>query len=223
MSHPNTPLSKRLLDIVASAAGLILLSPVLAAAAAIVKLSSPGPFLYRAARAGYRGRPFHALKIRTMHVGSDQHGSITANRDPRVFPTGRVLRLLKIDELPQLINVLRGEMSLVGPRPEDLQIVEEHYSEEQMRVLDVAPGLTGFPQVRFFPEYPLPARAGLDADSYYCEVVLPARLELDLDYVRRRSMYLDCRLILTTLYLILFKSWIIMLFGQRTPTVARSS
>ncbi len=202
-----TPAGKRLLDIALSSVALLALAPVFLLAAVVVRMSSPGPVFYRARRAGYKGRPFHALKFRTMHVGSDRQGAITANSDPRVFPAGIVLRRLAVDELPQLLNVLKGEMSLVGPRPEDVDIVERCYTAEMRSVLDVAPGLTGLPQVRFYPEFPMPKEAGLDTDKYYCDVILPMRIEMDLDYVRRRSFWLDLRLILVTAYLVGCKSW----------------
>ena len=221
--RPHIPFPKRAMDVVLAGLALVALAPVFALAAAVVKLSSPGPVFYRALRAGYRGRPFKALKFRTMHVGSDRRGAITANEDPRVFRTGAFLRLLKIDELPQLCNVLKGEMSLVGPRPEDPSIVANSYSADQRRVLEVAPGLTGLPQIRFFPEFPLPQRGGQDAERYYRDVILPMRLAMDLEYLRNQSFWLDCYLIAATLYLILVKSWLILIFGQKPAVLARSS
>jgi lipopolysaccharide/colanic/teichoic acid biosynthesis glycosyltransferase len=211
------PTSKRLIDIVLSAIGLVLLGPVMLLAAVVVRLSSQGPVFYIAKRAGIHGRAFGLLKFRTMHIGAHRLGACTAPNDARVFAAGRVLRLFKIDELPQLINVLRGEMSIVGPRPEDWQIVQECYTPAQKQVLDVAPGLTGIPQVRFFPEFPEGNSAGTDPQEYYRRVTLPMRLELDLAYVRTRSFRLDFYLIAVTAWLVLIKSWFVLL-GSRMST-----
>ena len=141
-----SPIFKRLMDILFSAIGLVLLGPLMLLAAAVIRLSSPGPVFYVAKRAGLHGRAFGLLKFRTMQVGADRLGACTAQNDSRVFAAGRILRLFKIDELPQLINVLRGEMSIVGPRPEDWQIVHDCYTPEQRRVLEVVPGLTASPK-----------------------------------------------------------------------------
>ena len=202
------PFWKRLSDVLLCSLGLVALAPVFLLAAALVRLSSPGPVFYRARRAGYRGAPFDVLKFRTMHLGADAQGAITGKNDPRVFAAGRLLRLFKIDELPQLWNVIRGEMSVVGPRPEDVEIVEECYTAEQRRVLELAPGLTGLPQVRFFPEFPQPDASEVDPERYYREVILPMRLRLDLEYAETRTFWMDARLILATIWLIAVKSWV---------------
>lgn len=201
------PFWKRLSDVLLCSLGLVTLAPVFLLAAVMIKLSSPGPVFYRARRAGYRGMPFDVLKFRTMHIGADAQGAITGKNDPRVFSAGRLLRLFKIDELPQLWNVMRGEMSVVGPRPEDVEIVEECYTAEQRRVLELAPGLTGLPQVRFFPEFPQRDASEVDPERYYREVILPMRLRLDLEYAETRTFWMDARLILATIWLIAVKSW----------------
>lgn len=213
------PVIKRLIDVTICGAALVALAPVFLIAALLVKLSSPGPVFYKAKRAGYQGRPFELLKFRTMHVGADRHGAITGKSDPRVFPAGRIIRRLKIDELPQIMNVLKGEMTLVGPRPEDVGIVRSCYGPAQLRVLDVVPGLTGLPQVRFYPEFPVTEAAGMNPEEYYCKVILPMRLEMDLDYVRRQSLWLDLQLIFTTIYLIGFKSWCLPLADKLRPSL----
>jgi lipopolysaccharide/colanic/teichoic acid biosynthesis glycosyltransferase len=219
------PYSKRLMDLVLSSAGLVLLWPVLLLAAAAIKLSSPGPVFYVAKRAGLDGMLFGLLKFRTMHCGADRFGPCTAKHDARVFRAGRILRLLKIDELPQLINVLRGEMSLVGPRPEDWNIVREHYTAAQREVLKVRPGLTGIPQVCYFPEiFWVIDSQHTDPQEYYYRVILPLRVEMDLEYIRNQSFWFDLYLIVATVYLILFKSWwsgsrsIPISFGARATT-----
>lgn len=217
------PPAKRALDLMLCSLALVLLGPLMLLAAALIKLSSPGPVFYRAVRAGYKGRPFGELKFRTMHLNADRHGSFTAKDDPRVFPVGRFLRLFKIDEMPQILNILRGEMSIVGPRPEDTDTVEKCYSAEQRKVLDVAPGLTGFPQVRFFPELSMIDPGGMDPQEHYRRVILPMRLEMDLEYVRRQSLWLDIYLIAYTIFLIAIKSWWVLLVGQKTVSIRQSA
>lgn len=210
---PPIPIAKRAVDVALSSLAMIVLGPLMLAAAVAIKLSSKGPVFYHAPRAGYRGQTFFELKFRTMHLGADRHGAFTAKGDPRVFPVGSILRLFKIDELPQILNILRGEMSIVGPRPEACEIVEECYSPEQRKILDVAPGLTGFPQVRFFPELSVIATGGMDPQEHYKRVILPMRLEMDLEYVHRQSFWLDLGLIGYTAWLVLVKSWWVLLFG----------
>jgi lipopolysaccharide/colanic/teichoic acid biosynthesis glycosyltransferase len=216
------PLSKRATDLVLCLLALVVLGPVMLAVALLIKLSSGSPVFYKAPRAGYKGRPFHELKFRTMFVGSDRQGAFTSKNDKRILPCGRLIRLLKLDELPQIFNILRGEMSVVGPRPEDLSIVDECYDERQRQVLDVRPGLTGIPQVRFFPELSIIDPHGMDAQQYYRDVILPMRLELDLEYVRRQSFWFDAALILQTIYLVAVKSWSILLFGIKPLDLSQS-
>jgi lipopolysaccharide/colanic/teichoic acid biosynthesis glycosyltransferase len=220
------PFWKRLTDIVICGAALIVAAPLLLLAAIVVKLSSPGPVFYVGKRAGLRGEEFGIWKFRTMHVGSDRVSGYTGEGDPRVFPAGRLLRLFKMDELPQIFNILRGEMSVVGPRPEDLSIVRECYSAEQMEVLSVPPGLVGIPQVRYFPDFCHIDTEGMSAEEHYRKVILPFRLQLDLEYVRRMSLWYDIYLISATAFLLLFKTWYILLFGQkmkRLPVVQPGS
>jgi len=217
------PSAKRALDLILCSLALVFLGPLMLLVAALIKLSSRGPVFYHAMRAGYKGRPFAELKFRTMHLNADRHGSFTAKDDPRVFPVGRLLRLFKIDEMPQVLNILRGEMSIVGPRPEDTDTVEKCYSAEQRKVLDVAPGLTGFPQVRFFPELSMIDPGGMDPQEHYRRVILPMRLEMDLEYVRRQALGLDLYLIAYTIFLIAFKSWCVLLAGQKTVSMRQSA
>jgi lipopolysaccharide/colanic/teichoic acid biosynthesis glycosyltransferase len=219
---PPIPFAKRCFDLALCGVALIFLGPVMLVCALLIKLSSKGPIFYHARRAGYRGHPFDELKFRTMHLGADRHGAFTAKADPRVFPAGRLLRLFKIDELPQILNIVRGEMSIVGPRPEDLEIVEQCYTPAQRSVLDVAPGLTGFPQVRFFPELSVIDTRGMDPQEHYKKVILPMRLEMDLEYVRRQSFWLDVYLVMYTAYLILIKSWVVLIFGASTVALPQT-
>lgn len=200
---------KRGLDCACALVLLVLASPVMVLIALAVKLTSAGPVFYRGERAGLRGIRFRQLKFRSMSVGR-AGGAFTTRGDPRITALGRLLRFLKLDELPQLINVLRGEMSMVGPRPEDFSVVAEYYSPEQLRVLSVRPGLTCLIQVRVFPDFTHDVPEGVDHEQYYRTVILPARLVVDLEYVDQMSLRLDLWIILYTIYCICLKSWIIL-------------
>jgi exopolysaccharide biosynthesis polyprenyl glycosylphosphotransferase len=173
---------KRALDVAGAAAGLALASPLLAIAAAAVKLEDRGPILYRQRRVGRRGEEFDLLKLRTMVVGAEGQGAGWAinQGDPRITRVGRVLRRISLDEVPQLWNVLRGEMSLVGPRP-TLAYQVERYSERQRRRLEVKPGITGWAQVN--------GRARLKWED---------RIELDVWYVENRSTWVDLTILART-------------------------
>lgn len=192
---------KRIFDVAVSGAGLVMTSPILLAAAIAVKLSSPGPAFYRGPRVGKDGREFLILKLRTMRPGADRQGpAVTAADDPRITAVGRVLRRTKLDELPQLINVLRGEMSLVGPRPEDPKYVAL-YTPEQRRVLSVRPGITGPTALTFVDEEEL--LRGADAQAVYLAEVMPQKLAVDLEYVDRASLGGDLRLMARTVLVVL--------------------
>ena len=187
---------KRAFDVLLSGAALMVLSPLLAAVAVAVPLASPGPALYRARRVGLNGAPFTMYKFRTMHVGG-AGAPITAGDDPRVFPLGKLLRRLKVDELPQLVNVLKGDMSIVGPRPEDPDIVARHYSPAHMETLAVRPGLTSPGSVYYYAVGEETLRHG-DAVDAYVERLLPVKLALDLVYVREASLAYDLALVVRT-------------------------
>ena len=174
---------KRLFDVAVSAVGLVVTSPFVLAAAVAVKLESPGPAFYMGSRVGRDGRAFRIVKLRTMQARAGGP-SVTAGDDPRITRVGRLLRRTKLDEVPQLLNVLRGEMSLVGPRPEDPKYVA-HYTPEQRKVLGVRPGMTGPTVLAFIDEEDL-LRGG-DAESVYVTEVMPRKLAIDLEYVRHAS------------------------------------
>jgi lipopolysaccharide/colanic/teichoic acid biosynthesis glycosyltransferase len=174
---------KRAFDVAVSAAALVLASPVILAAAVAVRLDSPGSAFYAGTRVGRDGRTFRILKLRTMRP-QDPGPAVTAGDDPRITSVGRVLRQTKIDELPQLLNVLKGDMSLVGPRPEDPKYVAL-YTPEQRGVLAVRPGITGPTVLDFIDEEEL-LRGG-DPESVYVDKVMPLKLETDLRYVRTAS------------------------------------
>lgn len=188
---------KRAFDFGVALGGLVVLSPLLAVAAGLVRLSSPGPALYRGVRVGRDGRTFHILKLRTMRTGADTAGpAVTTAADARVTPVGRFLRRTKFDEVPQLVNVLRGEMSLVGPRPEHPDFVK-HYSEDQRRVLSVRPGLTSPAALVYIKEEEM--LAGADPVAQYVTTIMPRKLALDLDYIRDATFGGDLKIMGRTL------------------------
>jgi len=195
-------MGKRLFDVVASMAALLVLSPVFLLAAIAIRLSGRGPILYRAQRCGRGGEPFTMHKFRTMVVEQGPKASaITASADGRVFPVGRLLRKLKIDELPQLYDVLRGKMSIVGPRPEDLSIVRDHYAPEHMETLTVRPGLASPGSIYNYTHGErLVGREHPELD--YLQNLLPVKLALETVYVREASFAYDLRVILRTLLVI---------------------
>lgn len=189
-----TPLWQR----VAAGIGLVAGLPILAAAGIVIKKSDPGPVLYRAARAGVGGHPFVMYKLRTMRQCTNRLGSITASGDSRIFPAGRLLRRFKLDELPQLFNVVRGQMALVGPRPEAADIVQDHYVPWMMETLTIPPGITGPGSLHYIDqEKDLPADPS-DALRVYVENLLPRKLAYELVYVRSRSFRYEVQLIYRT-------------------------
>lgn len=188
---------KRTFDIVLSAIALVLLAPLLLLIAAAVTLSSPGGAFFSQARVGRFGREFRLLKFRSMRPGSEAKGQLTVGgRDPRITGIGYWLRRTKLDELPQLWNVLKGDMSIVGPRPEVPRYVRL-YTPEQRAVLAVRPGLTSLASLEYIDESDILARSS-DPERAYIERVMPAKLALDLRYVREGSLWLDLRIIART-------------------------
>lgn len=190
---------KRLFDVVLTALALVACLPILFVAALGIRLSSPGPVLYRAVRAGRRGRLFTMYKLRTMETRPQlvPDSVITAAHDPRVFPFGALLRRAKLDELPQLFNVLRGDMAVVGPRPEDPTVVAQHYTPEQWETLDVPPGLTS-PGALYSTTHGETWLSERDAERDYYEHLMPLKLALDRVYIRRASLGYDIRVIART-------------------------
>ena len=189
-------MAKRTLDLILSLVGLALLWPLLASLALWIKLDSPGPVLYRGKRVGKDGQPFHMCKFRTMELGAERRGpAVTYRDDPRITRAGRFLRRTKLDELPQLFNVVKGEMSLVGPRPEDPTYVA-FYDEKQRQVLSVKPGVTGPTQLEYRDEASMLEGSSVDDD--YVSRLMPQKLKLDLEYVHTRSLMLDLRILWRT-------------------------
>ena len=188
---------KRLFDIIASGCGLLVLSPILLIVAIWIKLDSKGPVFYRQVRVGRYNKDFRIFKFRSMRVGSDKGSLVTiGGRDPRVTRSGYFIRKFKIDELPQLINVFIGDMSLVGPRPEVRHYVN-YWTSEQMHVLDVSPGITDPASIRFRTENELLEKAE-DPEKHYIEVIMQEKLKLYLEYVDNASFWYDIKLIFHT-------------------------
>ncbi len=197
LSHPfYSHVVKRGLDLLLS---LILLIPgllVMLPLALWVKLDSPGPVLYRAVRGGYHNQPFYICKFRSMVVGADKTGGCTAKNDDRVTRAGRVMRKLKLDELPQLFNILKGEMSFVGPRPE-LLLYTNQYTEEQQCIMWVRPGVTDRSSIVYIAQDEIVGEE--DPVANFERLILPEKNRLRVEYARSQSFSLDCRLFFETI------------------------
>jgi lipopolysaccharide/colanic/teichoic acid biosynthesis glycosyltransferase len=205
----------RVIDLAVALGTLIVLTPVLVLIALGVKLDSPGPVLYSQLRVGRGERPFRLYKFRSMVADGDRGPSLTRRDDARMTRLGRVLRRLRLDELPQLLNIVRGDMTLVGPRPE-LPSIVARYTTEERAVLSVRPGLVGPTQLAWLDEserYP----DGADPLAYYLEHILPAKLRGDLEYLRRRSLVTDVQCVLRVPFALLRHA----LGGRRTGGLAR--
>lgn len=196
-------MAKRIFDIVAATLGLLILLPFLVVIALAIVLDSKGSILFLQQRIGKGGEPFSLFKFRTMHVGSDKGTAITVgNRDPRITRVGYYLRKSKMDELPQLCNILKGEMSFVGPRPEVKKFVDL-YTPEQRRVLEITPGMTDYASILFRNENEL-LDGKSDPVAFYIDHIMPKKLQLNLEYVNSSSLWMDFKIIFKTL-LVIFK------------------
>jgi lipopolysaccharide/colanic/teichoic acid biosynthesis glycosyltransferase len=196
------PLVKRLFDFTLSGLALATLSPLIFLLALLIKIDSEGPVFYRSIRVGKDGKPFKMLKFRSMVINADKIGaSSTPDDDPRITRMGHFLRRYKLDELPQLINVFRGEMSFVGPRPQ-VQWAVDLYTLEERRVLSVAPGITDYASLHFHNEGEL-LRGSQDPDKDYMEKIHPEKMRLSLQYIQQRSFGVDLQIILKTVWSIL--------------------
>lgn len=184
---------------------LIVLSPIMLIAAIGIKCSSRGPIFYKAKRMGKDMKPMVIYKFRTMKVGADKEGSITGAHDNRIFAWGEILRKTKVDELPQLINILNGTMSVIGPRPEDIGIVNEYYTDEEKKTLDVLPGLA-CPGSIFNYTHGDQYLTDNDTDDAYVNNFLHIKLALDLYYLEHWSLLYDVEIIFRTIYVILVTS-----------------
>lgn len=193
---------KRLFDIIASGCGLLVLSPVFLVMAIWIKMDSEGTVIYRQVRVGRNNKDFRIFKFRSMRVGADKGSLVTiGGHDPRITRSGYFIRKYKLDELPQLINVFCGEMSLVGPRPEVRHYVN-YWTEEQMHVLDVRPGITDPASIKFRNENELMEEAE-DPEDYYINVIMQEKIKLYLEYVKNVSFWYDIKLIFQTFKVII--------------------
>jgi lipopolysaccharide/colanic/teichoic acid biosynthesis glycosyltransferase len=186
----------RAFDLVVSVTALVLTLPFLVIAAIAIKLTSPGPVLYLAERVGKGGKPFRMYKLRSMHVNTGG-SEITATNDSRVFAVGRVIRKLKLDELPQFLNVIQGDMAVVGPRPEAPGIVAAHYTGWMRETLNVLPGVTS-PGAIFYYAYSDALLAGDDPEKAYVDRLLGPKLALELAYMQRMNLWSNVVVVLHT-------------------------
>lgn len=188
---------KSIFDFIMSLSGLIILSPLLTIISLLVLASSGCPIIYKQKRVGKNWKIFNLYKFRTMIVGVEKQGYICKKNDARVTPIGRVLRKCKLDELPQLFNVLKGDMSFVGPRPEILEFAE-HYRAQFKKILIVRPGITDLASIRFRKELNLIGDAE-NANDYYLKEILPQKTKINYDYIGKANIFYDIYLILRTL------------------------
>ena len=189
---------KRIFDFICSTLGLIVLSPVLFAIAIKIKTGSDGPVFFKQIRVGEKNNEFEILKFRTMVVDAEKLGrQITVGNDNRITKIGAFLRKYKLDELPQLINVFKGDMSLVGPRPEVPRYVKL-YNEEQKKVLQVKPGITDLASIRYRDENELLGEAD-NPDDFYINTIMPDKLALNLEYIHKNNVFFDIYIILKTI------------------------
>ena len=202
---------KRVFDLLLASLALVLCIPLLVLAAVGIRISSLGPIIYRTIRVGLNRRHFTMYKFRTMHDKCESFSSaITANKDSRIYPFGSFLRHFKLDELPQLVNILKGEMSIVGPRAEDPAILFKYYAPEHYETLCVLPGLTS-PGSIYYYTCGEPLVDPKEPEKTYVERLLPIKLALDMIYVREASALYDCRIVLRTLWAMLLVG-----LGKRT-------
>lgn len=194
---------KRVFDIIFSLAGLLLLSPIIIIISIIIKLTSEGPIIYKQERAGRNWKTFNIFKFRTMIISADKIGPLlSVNNDSRVTSAGKFLRKYKLDEIPQLLNVLKGDMSIVGPRPEVLKYTND-YRHEYEEILKEKPGITDLASIVFLNENKIFLK-DKNIESIYIGDVLPIKLQLQILYTRKKSILYDLKIILWTIYLIIF-------------------
>ncbi|MDL1957544.1 MAG: sugar transferase [Candidatus Desulfofervidus auxilii] len=197
-------MAKRIFDIIASGVGLIVLSPLMLIIAYLIKKEDGGPVFYRGVRVGKYGKPFRIYKFRTMVVDAEKIGGpSTADDDPRITRVGKILRKYKLDELPQLINVLKGEMSIVGPRPE-VQFYVDMFTEEEKDILSVKPGITDWASL-WNPDEGAILAGSPDPEKTYMEKIRPTKIRLQLKYVKERSFWIDLKIIALTILTVITK------------------
>lgn len=188
---------KRIFDIVMSLIGIIVLLPVMVIIAILIKSTSEGPILFKQTRVTKNGREFKIYKYRTMRENSEGNNQITVGNDSRITPIGKILRKTKLDEIPQLFNVLKGEMSLVGPRPEVPKYVNL-YTENQRKILEVPAGITDYASIYFSNESELLGKVK-DPDKFYIEKIMPYKIELNQKYIQNINIFEDVKIIILTI------------------------
>jgi lipopolysaccharide/colanic/teichoic acid biosynthesis glycosyltransferase len=191
---------KRIFDVISSISGLIILSPLILIISILVKTTSKGPIIYKGIRVGLHGKPFKMFKFRSMVENADKiGGSSTAGDDPRLTETGKFLRRHKLDEIPQLINVLKGDMSLVGPRPEVQYYVDTMTEEEKNTILSTKPGITDWASIWDLHEEEV-LRGSNNPEKDYLEKILPEKIRLQIKYVNERTFFKDISIIFSTIF-----------------------
>ena len=193
---------KRCFDLLFAICFLVVFSPLYVLTWLIIKIVSPGPAIYKAKRVGKGGELFDCYKFRSMRVDSGKIKLTTLQNDDRIYPFGRFIRKVKIDEIPQVVNILKGEMSVVGPRPEDKDNADKVYVGEYKHILDIKPGLTSPASLYDYTHGEL-----YEDEELYEKEFMPKKLRLELYYVRQRSFWYDILLVLRTAWLIILKSW----------------
>ena len=197
---------KRFWDLLAVSFTLPLIVPLMSIIAFLIKQDSTGPVLFLQERVGLREKPFKVYKFRTMVKGAEEQGtSVTAEKDPRITAFGHILRQTKLDELPQLFNVLRGDMSLVGPRPDVTEIVE-NYTPEMRRVFQIRPGITSLATLHLRDEATILAGVR-DPDTFYEEVLVPLKVGLAMEHVDRNSFAFDFKILCQTIWMLTLGRW----------------
>jgi lipopolysaccharide/colanic/teichoic acid biosynthesis glycosyltransferase len=190
-------LAKRVFDFLFSVIGLVIIAPVMLLLAILITIDSKGGVFYKQVRIGKNQKPFKLYKFRSMSTDADKNGLLTVgNKDSRITKIGYYLRKFKLDELPQLINVLIGEMSFVGPRPEVEKYVKL-YNQEQLKVLNVKPGITDWASIKYVNENEILAKSS-QPEKTYIEEIMPAKLNLNLEYIRHNNIFIDIKIILLT-------------------------
>ncbi|UKM63969.1 sugar transferase [Flavobacteriaceae bacterium GSB9] len=195
---------KRIFDILFSAIGLVVLSPLLIIIAILIKLDSKGPVFFIQGRVGKNNKDFNIYKFRTMRTASDKKGLLTlGNNDSRITKIGYFLRRYKIDEFPQLINILKGDMSFVGPRPE-LRYYVNFYNEDDMSIFQVRPGITGLASLKYRNEVEL-LKAAKNPEEFFIKAIIPDKLKFNKEYIKKRNFFFDLKLIGLTVIKVITK------------------
>ncbi|XMO86173.1 sugar transferase [Algibacter sp. AS12] len=197
-------MTKRLFDVVFSIIGLLVLAPILLVIAFLIKIDSKGPVLFVQGRVGKNNIDFNIYKFRTMKMESNKKGLLTlGNNDSRITKIGYFLRRFKIDEFPQLINIIKGDMSFVGPRPE-LRYYVNFYSEDDLKIYKVRPGITGLASLKYRNEVEL-LKAAKDPEEYFIKTIIPDKLRYNKEYIKRKNLFFDLKLIALTIIKVISK------------------